>query len=42
MDFASHEVGKFAGSWLSVANFATFGTTLIATRQAELGDAGGF
>ena len=30
IDFASREVGKFAGSRLSVANFATFGTTLIA------------
>ena len=29
IDFASREVGKFADSRLSVANFATFGTTLV-------------
>ena len=31
IDFASREVGKFADSRLSVANFATFGTTLVAS-----------
>ena len=36
IDFASCEVGKFADSRLSVANFATFGTTLVAPLPPNL------